>query len=129
MWFRLAADAVVSVHLAFIFFVVGGGFLAWRWRRVAWFHIPAAIWGALIEFAGWICPLTPLENELRARAGGVGYQGGFIDHYLIPIIYPERLTVAMQLALGTLVVILNAFAYTVYFRRCDSRRSTYVNNS
>jgi hypothetical protein len=117
MLYRLAADAVVLLHLAFIFFVVCGGFLAWRWRKAAWFHIPAAIWGALIEFAGWICPLTPLENKLRELAGGVGYQGGFIEHYLIPIIYPTRLTVGMQLTIGVFVVLLNAFAYTVYFRR------------
>jgi len=120
MLFRLAADAVVLIHLAFIFFVCCGGFFAWRWRRVAWFHVPAAIWGALIEFAGWICPLTPFENKLRALAGGAGYQGGFIDHYLIPVIYPERLTFSMQLAFGTLVVILNAFAYAVYFKRRSS---------
>jgi hypothetical protein len=117
MLYRIAADAVVLVHLAFIIFVVCGGFLAWRWRRLAWVHLPSALWGAFIEFAGWICPLTPLENKLRTLAGGVGYRTGFIEHYLVPIIYPARLTIGMQFAIGTLVVLLNAFAYTVYFRR------------
>lgn len=117
MIYRLAADAVVIIHLAFIIFVVCGGFLAWKWHRLAWVHLPAAVWGALIEFARWTCPLTPLENKLRSLAGETGYQGGFIEHYLIPIIYPARLTVGMMLIMGTSIVLLNAFAYTVYFRR------------
>jgi hypothetical protein len=117
MLFRLAADAVVLAHLVFIIFVLCGGFLAWRWRKLALVHIPTAVWGALIEFAGWICPLTPLENKLRVLAGDVGYGGGFIDHYLIPIIYPTGLTVGAQLTIGTFVLLLNAFVYTVYFRR------------
>ncbi len=121
MLYRLAADAVVLIHLGFIIFVVSGGFLAWRWRRLAWVHIPSAIWGALIEFAGWICPLTPLENKLRVLAGGVGYQGGFIENYLIPIMYPARLTTTVQLTIGAFVLLLNAFAYAVYFRRKRDR--------
>lgn len=121
MLYRLAADTVVLIHLGFIIFVVGGGFLAWRWRWLAWVHVPAAVWGTLLELAGWICPLTPLENNLRFLAGEVGYRGGFIDHYLIPVIYPTGLTHGMQLTLGTFVLLLNAIAYTVYFRlRRDS---------
>jgi hypothetical protein len=116
MLYRLAADALVVVHLAFIIFVVLGGFLACRWRWLAWLHIPAALWGALIEFMGWICPLTPWENSLRRLAGDAGYEGGFIAHYLTPIIYPSGLTPTIQVLLGSLVVLLNGVAYFVYFK-------------
>jgi len=109
--YRLLANLVVFVHLCFVAFVVVGGFLAWRWRRIVWLHIPAAIWGALIEFAGWICPLTPLENTLRRAAGQAGYQGGFIEHYVIPVLYPSGLTRAIQVSLGILVVVVNVVAY------------------
>lgn len=88
-----------------------GGFLAWRWRRVAWVHLPAALWGALIEFMGWVCPLTPLENRFRALAGQAGYQGGFIERYLIPVMYPEDWTVGLRIVLGSLVVAVNLVAY------------------
>ena len=115
--YRLLANAVVSVHALFIVFVVVGGFLAWRWRWVAAVHIPCAIWGALIEFRGWICPLTPLENTLRAKAGERGYGGGFIEHYLFPTIYPSGLTPRVQTLLGTAVLVVNVFAYTVLLRR------------
>jgi hypothetical protein len=84
---RIAADVVVVAHLVFILFVVLGGWIALRWPKIAWIHIPAAIWGALIEFAGWICPLTPLENWLREASGETGYKGGFIEHYIVPIVY------------------------------------------
>ena len=117
MLYRLAADAVVTLHFLFIGFVLLGGFLSWRWRWLAWLHVPAAAWGAIIEFMGWICPLTPLENEFRQRAGGAGYSGGFIEHYLTPIIYPPGLTGTIQVWLGVLVVLLNGVAYWVYFRR------------
>lgn len=120
MLYRLAADALVVVHLGFIFFVVIGGFLAWRWRRVAWIHLPVACWGALIEFSGWVCPLTPLENDMRRLAGDLGYEGGFIEHYVIPVIYPAQLTVQIQIGLGILVLLLNGFAYSVYFIRRKS---------
>ena len=83
MLYRLAADTLVLLHLAFTVFAVVGGFLAWRWPRVAWIHIPAAVWGALIEFMGWVCPLTPLENHFRRLAGEAGYAGGFLEHYVI----------------------------------------------
>jgi hypothetical protein len=115
--FRFAANTVLLTHGLFVVFVVVGGFLAWRWRWLAWAHVPAAVWGALIEFGGWICPLTPLENHFRQLAGGAGYEGGFMEHYLIPLLYPRGLTPAIQVGLGAFVVILNGFAYTVYFRR------------
>jgi hypothetical protein len=117
MQYGLAADAIVLVHLVFVLFVVGGGFLAWRWRWLTWVHLPCAIWGAAIEFGGWICPLTPLENRLRWQAGEAGYTGGFVEHYIIPVLYPAELTVSLQLVLGTLVVLINGFAYAVYFTR------------
>jgi len=115
--YRLLADAVVAVHGLFIAFVVLGGFLAWRWRWVAWLHVPAAVWGVLIEYRGWVCPLTPLENSLRARAGIAGYSGGFIEHYLVPLIYPSGLTSTRQVLLGTLALAVNLLAYGVVVRR------------
>ena len=115
--YGLAADAVVVLHLGFVLFVVGGGFLAWRWRSLAWVHVPSALWGAAIEFGGWVCPLTPLENLLRQHAGDASYAGSFVDHYLVPVLYPADLTLAVQFALGTLVLLINGFAYAVYFRR------------
>ncbi len=117
MLYRLAADTVVFLHFAFTVFVVLGGFLAWRWRRLAWIHVPAAVWGAFIELAGWICPLTPLENHFRRLAGEAGYTGGFIEHYLLPVLYPRGLTPTIQIILGIIVVVVNGYAYWVYFRR------------
>jgi Protein of Unknown function (DUF2784) len=108
---KLTADALVLFHFAFILFVIGGGFLVRRWFWVVWVHIPCAIWGALIEFAGWICPLTPLENNLRISAGYSGYSGGFIENYIIPIVYPAGLTYDIQILCGLGVVIINIWAY------------------
>ena len=117
MVYRALADCVVLVHAAFVAFVMLGGFLAWRWRAVVWAHVPAAVWGAATEYAGWTCPLTPLENALRARAGLEGYRGGFVEHYVIPLLYPAGLTRPAQAVLGTLVVAVNVVAYTVLIRR------------
>ena len=117
MRYRLLADAVVLAHTAFVGFVVLGGFLAWRWSRIAWLHVPCALWGAVIEYQGWICPLTPLENDLRRRAGLAGYAGGFVEHYVLPVLYPAGLTRPAQALLGTLVVIVNLIAYGVLLRR------------
>lgn len=117
MLYRLLADLVVLVHALFVAFVVLGGFLAWRWPRLAWVHVPAAVWGVLIEYAGWICPLTPLENEFRMRAGLEGYPGGFIEHYVIPLLYPAGLTPVRQLVLGSFALALNLFAYGMLARR------------
>jgi uncharacterized membrane protein YedE/YeeE len=117
MWYRAGADLVVVVHLLFICFVVGGAFLTWRWPRVVWAHIPAVIYGALVEFAGLTCPLTVLENDLRQRAGGAGYTGGFIDHYLIKVIYPPGLTRGMQIGLGVLVLLVAIIGYWGFLRR------------
>ena len=117
MLYRLLANAVVVLHGLFIVFVVLGGVLTWRWPRVAWLHVPAAVWGVLIEYRGWVCPLTPLENHLRARAGLEGYSAGFIEHYILPLIYPAGLTPARQVMLGTLALAVNVLAYSVLVRR------------
>ena len=122
MTYHVLADLVVAVHAVFVAFVVLGGFLAWRWRRLVMLHPPAAAWGALIEFAGWICPLTPLENALRLRAGHAGYAGGFIEHYLLPVMYPDNLTRTVQIVLGAVVVAVNAVAYGVLWVRWKRRR-------
>jgi len=115
--YRLLANAVVVVHALFIVFIVFGGFLAWRWRWVAVLHVPCAVWGVLIEYNGWICPLTPLENSLRMRAGQQGYSGGFVEHYLLPAIYPAGLTPRIQVVLGTAVLVVNVITYAVLVRR------------
>ena len=109
--FRAAADIVVAVHAAFVAFVVLGGLLVVRWRRLAWVHLPAAIWGAIIELAGWICPLTPLENHLRQRGGSSAYQGEFIEHYVLPLLYPAQLTRHRQIWLGGFAIIINVLLY------------------
>ena len=111
MSYRILANAVVGVHLLYIVFVVLGGLLVARWRWVAWLHLPAAAWGAAVELFGSWCPLTPLENHFRENAGLRGYEGGFIETYLLPLIYPGQLTRGMQLALGTGVVLLNLVIY------------------
>jgi hypothetical protein len=117
MVYRILADCVVLVHAAFVTFVVLGGLLAWRWRWVALGHVPCAVWGIAIEYGGWICPLTPLENALRERAGLEGYHGGFVEHYVIPALYPPGLTRPTQAVLGTLVLAVNLVAYGVLIRR------------
>ncbi len=117
MSYRLMADIVVVIHFAFTIFVLLGGILAIWWRKVIWLHIPAAVWGALIEFAGWICPLTPLENRLRAKGGEAGYPGGFVEEYVLPVIYPAGLTREIQIILGIFVITINLVIYwKVYFK-------------
>ena len=115
--YRWLADAVVVVHVAFVVFVMVGAFLALRWRWLVWLHLPAAIWGVLIEYAGWICPLTPLENALRARAGEAGYSGDFIQHYLLRALYPHGLTPKVQWVLGTLALGVNLVGYVLLIRQ------------
>lgn len=117
MLWRVLADLVVAFHVCFVLFVVLGGLLALRWRRAVWFHLPAVLWGAGIEFVSGICPLTPLENHLRALGGQAGYPGGFVEHYLLPVLYPAGLTQDFQLVLGAFVVVLNGVVYAVVVRR------------
>ena len=118
MPYGLFADAVLLAHAAFVAFVVLGGFLVLRWRRLAWVHLPVVAWGAGIEFTGGICPLTPLENHLRALAHEQGYVGGFVEHYVFGLLYPEGLTRDVQMALGLGVLALNAAVYArLWYRR------------
>lgn len=117
MIYKLLADLVFMVHFTFVLFVVMGGAAVWRVPRLAWLHVPAVAWGALIEFAGWVCPLTPWEQSLRRLAGERGYSGGFVEHYMLPLLYPEGLTRDVQIVLGVLVVVINAAAYVLIFRR------------
>ena len=111
MLYRLLADVVLLGHLAFVAFVVFGGLLVLRWPKLGWVHLPAALWGVLIEYAGWICPLTPLETNLRERGGEAGYAGGFIEHYLTAVLYPSGLTRGAQVALGSLALLINVLVY------------------
>jgi hypothetical protein len=111
MLYRLGAEAVLLLHFSFIAFVLFGGLLALRWRWVVLAHLPAAVWGCFVELTGRICPLTYVENDLRSRAGLSGYSEGFIEHYLLPVIYPAGLTRHVQFALAGLVVIVNVAAY------------------
>jgi hypothetical protein len=117
MLWRVLANVIVFVHLLSILFIVFGGFLTWRWRWLAWVHVPFAVWGMMLEYFGWICPLTPLENHFREKAGLAGYSGGFVEHYLLPVIYPENLTVNTQLVLAAIVLVVNLIAYAGFLRR------------
>lgn len=101
--------------------MVLGGFLVVRWPRLAWIHIPAAVWGVLIEYMGWICPLTPLENSFRMKGGEAGYSDGFIEHYLLPTLYPGGLTRSTQLVLGSFALIVNLAAYGIVLSRSRNR--------
>jgi Protein of Unknown function (DUF2784) len=117
MVYRLLADLIVAVHLGFVLLVVFGGLLvAWR-RRLAWLHLPALCWGVGIELAGGVCPLTPLELRLRAAAAQQGYAGGFLEHYLVPAIYPAGLTRQLQILLGLGALVLNLAIYLWLWRR------------
>ena len=118
------ADLLVLFHFTFVLFVLLGGLLVLKWRWVTWLHLPAAIWGALIEFTGWICPLTPLEHWFRETGRGDEYQSGFIEYYVLPLLYPAGLTGQIQVALGLLVLFLNAGIYLFVFRRQGERRVT-----
>jgi hypothetical protein len=117
MPYGFLADVVLLLHGAFVLFVVAGGLLVLRWPRVAWVHVPTALWGAIIEFAGFVCPLTPLENAWRRAAGGEPYQGGFIEHYVTAALYPSGLTRPIQMALGLPVLGINAGVYWKLWRR------------
>ena len=123
MSYRLLADLVLVVHAAFVVFVMLGGLAVLRWPRLAWVHLPVVAWGAGIEFAGGICPLTPLENHWRRLAGEQGYTGGFIEQYVVGILYPEGLTRDVQIALGLLVIAVNAAIYLRVWRRKKTSRT------
>lgn len=115
--YAVLADLVLIAHVAFVLFVVGGALLVVRAPRLAWLHLPCAAWGAWIELSGGVCPLTPLEVELRRRAGEAGYAGGFLEHYVVPILYPPGLTREIQIVLGVAVLLLNLGLYAWVWRR------------
>lgn len=117
MVYTITADLVVLLHVCFVLFVLLGGFLVlWR-SSLAWCHVPAVVWAAGIEFLGWVCPLTPLENMLRARGGDVAYETGFVEHYIMPILYPAALTRKMQIGLGIIVLGINMVIYFSLWQR------------
>ena len=111
MLYNSLADFVLVLHGFFVLFVLLGGFLVLRKYRVAWYHIPAVFWAASIEFFGWICPLTPLENMLREKGGAAGYDTGFVEHYIVPILYPASLTRQVQINFGIIVLSINIGLY------------------
>jgi hypothetical protein len=120
--YGIFAGAVIVAHFLFIAFVVAGGLLVWRWPRLAWVHLPAVVWGVVVELTGWICPLTPLENYLRRLGGNSSYSSGFIEQYLIPVIYPANLTVGTQYVLGGLVIVVNLVLYSLVIRKHHALR-------
>jgi hypothetical protein len=124
MLYRVLADMVVMTHFAFILFAVLGGFLVLKWKHWAWLHVPAVVWAALISFAGWICPLTPLEIWLRERGGAIAYRSGFIEHYILPVVYPptDVLTRPVQIVLGLLVLGINLGIYGLLLRSIAKRK-------
>lgn len=111
MYYSILADLIVTLHFLFVLFVITGAILAFKWSWIIWIHIPVVLWAIYIEFTGQICPLTPLENELRIKSGEYNYTGSFIDHYLTPVLYPEGLTRDIQLILGLVVLALNIVIY------------------
>lgn len=123
MPYQHLADLVVIIHLLFILFVVFGGLLLLRWRKLIWLHLAAVLWGVAIEVFGWICPLTPLENWLRFKSLSSSYETGFVEHYLLPIIYPQGLTREIQSILALVVIVVNALIYCLVFRRRKRNKS------
>jgi len=121
--YRVAADVILVIHLGFVVFVVLGGFLVLRWPKLMWLHVPAVLWGVAIELIGFVCPLTPLEVWLRQQAGEAGYEGGFIDHYITSVLYPEGLTRGLQISLGILALLPNVaiYSYLLVRRRRRAR--------
>lgn len=125
MVYTILADLVVVLHACFVLFVMLGGFLVLWKSYMAWFHVPAVIWAAILEFLGWICPLTPLENMLRMRGGATGYETGFVEHYIVPILYPQRLTRNMQIGLGLAVLGVNIVIYLLVWHRNSTKGKRY----
>jgi hypothetical protein len=123
MNYSIAADALVIVHLVFIVFVMLGGLLLLKWRWFIYLHLPAVAWGILVELFGWLCPLTPLEQHFRILAGETGYSGGFVQHYLLPIIYPAGLTRELQILIAFSVIAINLAIYSmIYVKYQHGRR-------
>lgn len=116
MTYLALSTATGLIHLAFILFVLFGGFVVLKWPKLMWVHVPAAIWGVLIEFFGWYCPLTRWENFFLREAGRAGYSGGFVSHYVFPLIYPAGLTRVHELVIGALVLTVNLAIYVKVLR-------------
>lgn len=114
-WAKLGVDLIIISHLLFVMFVLVGGLLLLKWRKVAWLHLPAVIWGILVELNGWLCPLTPLENHLRRQAGLGMYEGDFVMHYIMPVLYPVDLTRTTQILFGSIVILVNLAIYIYVF--------------
>ena len=119
---HLFADIIVLFHFTFIVFAIMGGLLVLKWPWVIWIHLPSAMWATVIVLFGWVCPLTPLENMLRRINEDEAYTGGFIEHYIIPIIYPSGLTRELQITLGIFLVLLNVIVYTFVYRHWRRHR-------
>lgn len=115
-WAKFGVDSIIVLHFAFVLFVLFGALLLLKWRKLVWLHVPAVVWGILVELNGWLCPLTPLENYLREAAGLGMYHGDFVMHYIMPVLYPEHLTRAMQIVFGVIVIVVNVSAYLYVFR-------------
>jgi hypothetical protein len=122
MLYSALAELVLVLHAMFIVFVLFGGLLALRWRRLPWLHQPCVLWSIVVELSGWICPLTPLENHFRQAAGARGYSGGFIEHYLLPLVYPPGLTPGVQALFAAIVAGVNIAVYGLWWRK--RRRTT-----
>lgn len=120
---RIAADSVLLLHFVFVLFVIFGGLLVWYRRAFAWLHLPMAAWGAIVNIASWQCPLTPLENHYRKLAGQSGYEGGFVEHYIAPLVYPEGLTSDLGIYVGLAVIVWNIVVYGALFFRRHRHRS------
>ena len=124
MFYTLAANAIVLLHLGYVIFVVIGGLLVFRWRWISLLHLPAVVWSVLLELRGWLCPLTPLELMFREAGGQAGYSGGFIEHYILPVLYPVELDRTMQIAIGSFVILINLALYGWLLWRLKNRYKT-----
>jgi hypothetical protein len=121
---RFLADLVVVAHFLFVVFAVFGGLIGLRYRKIIWMHLPALLWAVVVEFTGWICPLTPLEQWIRTQGGVETYSGSFIEHYLVAILYPAGLTRSIQIFLGALLLGFNLLVYALVFRRWKEQRKS-----
>lgn len=124
MLYQIAADFVIFLHFAFIAFVLAGGLLVYKWRWIIWFHIPAALWGSMVVIARWICPLTPIENMFRQASGVEAYSSSFIEHYLVPVIYPTGLNHKIFIVMGIVVIVINVTVYVILFIKRKKEAST-----
>jgi hypothetical protein len=117
MIYRVLADLILVTHFAFAIFTVLGGLLVLRWRSLLWVHLSSALWGVVIQWANWTCPLTPIESYLREVGGEASYRGGFVEHYVSMVLYPENLTVELRYLLGIVLIVVNLMVYGYMFLR------------